>query len=67
MDKRGKLDQVFHDWYTDRWNDLYSKAREPGWAISDDISRLLLDVAPKVTPQQLKAALRRISKQTVKE
>jgi len=59
--EHGKLAQIFHDFYTERWNSHYSQCNEPGWAISDDVARLLqmLD-APFGGPAEIKKPLAKI-------
>lgn len=57
-----KLEQTFHDWYTDRWNNQYSKCKEPGWAISKDVSEILFSLQPfGLDSRTLRLVLSRIS------
>ena len=59
-----KLAEIFHDWHSDRWNSLYASSNEPFWPLSDDIAALLKIVAPTLTAQQLKEALKQVEKES---
>lgn len=49
--------QAIHTWYTERWNNHYADLNEPGWGVSEDITALVLAIAPNVDVTAVKAAL----------